>query len=234
MDKLNEKIWSKDNKLIPIVREKLIVLAHKIADEVATLVEIKHIYFTGSLATYNWTPTSDIDLHVIVKILENKSNDTIREYFDLVCKLFNSHHNIFIKGYKVEVNLKEDEQLYKDKAVYDLINDEWVKEPTIQTRDINDPEVVKIAKDIQQKIDKLIASNGSADEAKALKKVVKGFRKSGLEEGEGEYSIGNLVFKKLRSTEYLAKLFNYWNQLEDQELSLETKSFKYYTNLTQR
>jgi hypothetical protein len=158
--------------------------------------------------------------------LEKHSDNTLNEYFDLICKLFNSQHNIFIKGYKVEVNIKEREVLYEGKAAYDLIKDEWVKTPSKNTRDLDDPEVINITKQYQQKIDRLIHMHGSVKEAKALKNEIKGLRTSGLEKGEGEYSIGNLVFKKLRNTEYLAKIFDYWTRLEDQQLSLE--SFKSY------
>lgn len=226
MNKLNDKIWGSDGKLIPVVRKKLLTLANKFADEIATLVEIKHIYFTGSLATYKWTAVSDIDLHIIVKIHEEYSVETLSDYFDLKCKLFNSQHNIFIKGYKVEVNIKEKEVLYQDKAAYDLLNDEWVKKPTEKTRDLDDPEVLSIAKKYQKRVDHVINSGASVEEAKSLKNEIKDLRRKGLEEGEGEYSIGNLVFKKLRNTNYLSKLFGYLSDLEDKELSLE--KFKSY------
>jgi predicted nucleotidyltransferase len=221
VNKLNERIWGSDGKVIPQVREKLLVLAKKFADEIATLVEIKHIYFTGSLATYKWTSVSDIDLHIIVKIHEEYSVETLSDYFDLKCKLFNSQHNIFIKGYKVEVNIKEKEVLYQDKAAYDLLKNEWVKEPTKNTRQLDDPEVINISKKYQQKIDNLINAGAKIEDVKSLKNEVKDLRKKGLEEGEGEYSIGNLVFKRLRNTNYLSKLFGYLNDLEDKELSLE-------------
>ena len=129
MNQLNEKIWQHDGKIIPIVRKKLLVLAHKVADEVETLVNIKHIYFTGSLASYSWTPLSDIDVHVIVNVLESHSEDTLDDYFDVICKLFNSQHNIFIKGYKAEVNMKREESMLEGKAVYDLVKDVWVRPP---------------------------------------------------------------------------------------------------------
>jgi predicted nucleotidyltransferase len=225
MNSLNDKIWSRDGSIIPIVREKLLVIANKIADEVATLVKIKHIYFTGSLAGYNWTPVSDIDLHIIVEILEEHSDGTQDEYFDLICKLFNEHHNIFIKGYKVEVNMKKEENLLKDKAVYDLLKNEWVVEPVKVSRDLDDSEVINLTKQIQKEIDHLITVGGSVDDAKELKNKIKSLRLKGLSE-EGEFSIGNLVFKRLRNTEYIAKLFDYRNRLEDNELSLE--KFKSY------
>lgn len=230
MNQLNEKIWDRNGKIIPMIREKLLILAHKIADDVATLVKIKHIYFTGSLATYKWTAASDIDLHIIVDILESHSDNTLTEYFDLICKLFNSQHNIFIKGYKVEINMKDKEVFHQDKAAYDLVKNEWVKKPTKHTRDLDDPEVVKIASEYQKKIDSLISSEGSEEEANELRRDVKELRTTGLGES-GEYSIGNLVFKRLRNTEHLARLFDYSRNLEDKNLSLEKFKLHFNTSL---
>ena len=220
MDALNDKIWGKDGKIIPIVRDKLIKLAHKIINVVETKVKVKHIYFTASLAGYNWTPTSDIDVHIIVDILENHTDKTLSDYFDLICKLFNSQHFIFIKGYKVEVNMKEKEGYVEGKAIYDLLNDKWFVKPTSNKRSLNDPDVMELTSKYQKRIDKIIDHRGSIEDAVDLKQEIKDLRATGLKHG-GEYSIGNLVFKNLRNSEYIAKLFNYKNKLEDQALSLE-------------
>jgi hypothetical protein len=230
MKELNDKVWGTDNKLIPIVREKLLIIAKKVVDEVASIVEVKNIYFTGSLATYHWSPISDIDLHIIVNILDDNCDEPLSDYLDLICKIFNNQHNIFIKGFKVEVNMKEVENFLKNKAVYDLVNDEWVKVPSQPTRDTSDPEVVKIAKHYQNKIDRLINIKADPQEAKMLKKEIKSLRTTGLETEDGEFSIGNLAFKLLRNTGYIGKLFTYYNDVEDEKLSLEGFGFKSYFN----
>jgi hypothetical protein len=231
MDKLNDKIFDKNGKVIPMVRKKLLQVAHKVANDVATLVKIKHIYFTGSLAGYNWNALSDIDVHVVVDILEKHSDNTLNEYFDLICKLFNSQHNIFIKGYKVEVNMKEVETLLHNKAVYDLIDNKWVVKPVKILRNADDEQVINLTKYYQKRIDDIITNNGSVQKAKELKNEIKELRKEGLSSEEGEFSVGNLVFKKLRNTDYLAKIFDYWNKLEDQELSLESFKVIFNTSL---
>jgi predicted nucleotidyltransferase len=220
MKKLNPVIWDSENKIIPNIKNKLITIANKVGTDVATKVKIKNIYLTGSLATYKWTSASDFDLHIIVDILEKHSDNTLSEYLDLRCKIFNLEHSIFIKGYKVEVNMKEQEVLLKDKAVYDLIKDEWVVLPNPETRDLNDSDVLDLAKQYQDKIDELIYSNGSIGDIESLKKEIKKLRTDGLKE-EGEYSIGNLTFKKLRNTEYIGKLFDYKRNLVNKQLSLE-------------
>lgn len=226
MKKLNPVIWSSDNQIIPDIRSKLLIIANKIADDVATKVKIKNIYLTGSLATYKWTSASDFDLHIVVDILEKHSENTMSEYLDLRCKIFNMEHSIFIKGYKVEVNMKEQEVFLKDKAVYDLLKNEWVVLPNPKTRSLDDPEVLDLTRIYQNKIDSLIDSNGSIDDVDLLKKEIKNLRVNGLKE-DGEYSVGNLTFKKLRNTNYIGKLFNFKKEKIDKNLSLESFKFIY-------
>jgi hypothetical protein len=228
--KLNDKIWGDDNKIIPIVKSKLLILSKKITDEISNFAKVKHIYFTGSLATYHWTPVSDIDLHIIVDIL-NECEDSITEYLDLLCKLFNKEHNIYIKGYKVEVNIKSEENILKNKAIYDLLKDEWVSSPNQPLRDTSDEQVVKTSKHYQNIIDDIINKKENVEYAKKLKKELKELRKKGLESEDGEYSIENLVFKSLRNSGYISKLFNYYNSMEDNNLSLEKFNFKNFYKL---
>ena len=230
MKKLNDKIWDYNNSVIPMVKEKLLMLSKKLADEVSNFAKVKHIYFTGSLATYHWTPESDIDLHIIVDILDNCEN-SITEYLDLLCKLFNKEHNIYIKGYKVEVNIKTEEKILKNKAVYDLLKDEWLSSPNVAIRDTSDEQVINISKQYKDVIDDVISNGKDLQLAKKLKKEIKELRKKGLESEDGEYSIENLVFKSLRNSGYISKLFNYYNSEEDGNLSLEKFNFKNFYKL---
>jgi hypothetical protein len=55
-----------------------------------------------------------------------------------------------------------------------------------------------------------------------LKEKLKDYRKSGLEK-EGEYSYENLVFKYLRRSGLLEKLYDTVNRQTDKELSVEVK-----------
>jgi hypothetical protein len=226
MKNLNPVIWSNDNQIIPDIRRKLLTIANKVADDVATKVKIKNIYLTGSLATYKWTAASDFDLHIVVDILEKHAENTMSEYLDLRCKIFNMEHSIFIKGYKVEVNMKEQEVFLKDKAVYDLLKNEWIILPNPKTRSLDDSEVLSLTSEYQSKIDNLIDSDGDIVEVDQLKNDIKSLRINGLRE-DGEYSIGNLTFKKLRNTNYIEKLFNFKKEKVDRELSLESFKFIY-------
>lgn len=223
MNTLNELIWTKNKKIIPAIKRKLLEIAEWVTKDLGELVDIKKIYFTGSLTTYKWTPSSDVDLHIIIDVKEKICDEPVQEFLDLKSKLFNKEHNIFIKGYKVEVNMKDKETELKGKGIYDLIKDEWVTEPTKVTRTVKDPDVISLADKFKKKIDLMIAQQKSLDAIENLKKEIKEMRVKGLQK-EGEYSVGNLAFKVLRNSEYIAKLFNYKSKLVDKSLSLE--SFK--------
>ena len=77
-DELNPKFWtkkvSKDGKkekwiLDPIIRKKLLKIAEEFYgkfDDVIGKKPIVDIQLTGSLANYNYTDLSDLDLHVLI------------------------------------------------------------------------------------------------------------------------------------------------------------------------
>lgn len=225
MNSLNELIWTKNKKVIPSIKKKLLEISDFITNKLSPMVDIKDVYFTGSLATYKWTPSSDVDLHIIVDIKEKICEEPVQEFLDLKSKLFNKEHNIFIKGYKVEVNIKDKETVLEGKGIYDLLNDKWVVEPTRVTRTVKDLDVIKKAEKFKQKIDKVVTQKGSLEDVENLKAQIKQMRVDGLQR-DGEYSVGNLAFKVLRNSEYLGKLFDYKAKLVDKSLSLESfKSF---------
>jgi predicted nucleotidyltransferase len=224
MEGLNEKIWQKDGNIIPSVRERLLQISKRFLDDFITPVTVKNIYIVGSLASYKWTPTSDIDVHLTVDINEPHADKSIDDYFDLKKDFFNKNHNIFIKGYKVEININEEgaeqSQFWKDKPVYDLYNEKWVNKPNSNTRNLNDPIVLEFTEYFQEIIKKLIKNQSSYHDFKYLKNTIKALRKEGLKY-DGEYSIGNLIFKQLRNSGANKELFDYKNDMEDKELSLE-------------
>lgn len=224
MDGLNEKLWNKNGKLIPIVKEKLLAVSKRFLQDFITPITLKNAYLVGSLASYQWTPLSDIDIHLTVDINETHADKSTDDYFDLKKDHFNKNHNIFIKGYKVEININEDDaeksQFFKDKGVYDIFNDKWIQKPNSNTRRLNDPIVIELSDYFEYMIDKLINDEAHSYDFSKLKNTIKALRKQGLKH-DGEYSIGNLIFKRLRNTGANGKLFDFKNEMDDKELSLE-------------
>jgi hypothetical protein len=65
-------------------------------------------------------------------------------------------------------------------------------------------------------------SEGNAESLKKLKDKLKDYRQSGLNK-DGEFSYENLVFKYLRRSGHIGKLFDEKTKIKDKELSIETK-----------
>lgn len=225
MNKLNSNIWKNNKKIDKEIKEKLLNISKIFLKKIETPIEIKNIFLTGSLATYQWNNLSDLDLHIIVDVLDEKCIDTVSDYFDTRSKVFNKEHDIFIRGYKVEVNIKTKEVELKGKAIYDLVKDEWYIKPIKPFRDMQDYDVLTLVSRYQFEIDNAINSQKDVDVLKNLRKSIKKLRETGLKE-EGEYSVGNLVFKSLRNSGHITKLIGQGKELEDSNLSLE--SFKNY------
>ena len=74
-DSLNTDIWE-GNKLSDKVRVKLIKIAEDFFKdlEIPSEISIKDIIFTGSLANFNWSKFSDIDLHIVIDFKEFDAN----------------------------------------------------------------------------------------------------------------------------------------------------------------
>jgi len=222
--KLNPLIWDVRNNLYDPIKKKLLSISQDFLDTIEAPIEIKNIFLTGSLCTYEWTDESDWDLHIIVSIEDGYCDElTIKDYFDVKSKLYNKEHDIFIKGYPVEVNLKEKEDLLKDKAVYDLQKGKWLVTPVHSEITLNNSEVLKKTKEMQSIIDNAIENKVSLEELKEIRDEIKNLRKVGLET-DGEFSIGNLVFKNLRHSGYIKNLYDYKAKLVDTDLSLESFS----------
>ena len=225
---LNPLIWNAKKKLNSPIRERLLKIANKFLETIEASFTVENIFLTGSLCSYEWSSNSDWDLHIIAKPDKDScAIETVTDYFDSKSKIFNKEHDIFIKGYPVEVNIKEIEGVFKDKAIYDLEKDEWIIEPTHPDVFLNSSEVIEKALEFKQKINDIIDNNGSLEDIKVLRDEIKGLRQNGLESG-GEFSVGNLIFKTLRHGGYIKKLYDYKAKIQDEELSLENFKLFFY------
>lgn len=222
--RLNDKIWI-NGKLIPSIKERLLLIANKVVSDLEIDVNLKHVLFTGSLASYRWRPSSDIDLHIIVEPVETGFSKLADEYFKIFSKMFNEYYDIYIKSYEVEINVKTEEVVLDDKGIFDLLTDTWIQKPSSPKKEFSDPDILTLAKKFQNMIDELVNNNSSLEEAEKLRKLIRKLRTDGLVEG-GEFSLGNMTFKELRHSGYLRKLYDFKQTKENEDLSYE--SFRYF------
>jgi predicted nucleotidyltransferase len=228
---LNPKVWENSDDvskstMVPKVRKALLKIAEEFIDDLGDDVFVEDIYLMGSLANYNWSEYSDFDLHVIVDFERYEDQEELyKELFDLKKKLFNEKHNIKIFGYDVELYAQGVSDESHSDGVYSVMNDEWIHRPT-KTHNNIDMSVLKTKiKSWTDKIEDGIEdakSEGNAESLKKLKDKLKDYRQSGLNK-DGEFSYENLVFKYLRRSGHIGKLFDEKNKIKDKELSIERK-----------
>ena len=229
-DELNPKIWESSDKMSPKVRERLLEIAYEFIEFLGVDVVISDVVMMGSLANYNWSRFSDVDLHLIAdfKQFSEKELPLYEELFKLKKTLFNDNHNIKIYGYDVELYVQDDVKAFSS-GEYSVLFDEWKNKPKKEKVEI-DTELIKNKSEHWMKIiDEVIEDSkeksleSGVDSINKVKDKLKKYRTAGLEDG-GEMSDENLVFKVLRRNGYIQKLFDFRNEYQDKKLSLKEKS----------
>ena len=199
-------------------------IAEEFIDDLGEDVFVEDIFFMGSLVNFNWSEFSDFDLHIMVDFERyGKQEELYKELFDLKKKLFNDKHNIKIFGYDVEVYAQPASDEANSDGVYSVMNDEWVHVPTKTHKNIDMSVLKTKIKSWTDKIDEAIEESkvdGDTKKLKKLKDKLKDYRQSGLEK-DGEFSYENLVFKYLRRSGHIGKLFDEKTKIKDKELSVE-------------
>ena len=223
---LNPKIWTNE-ELNPEVAQKLM----EITNDFWNGLDLKHvnivdIIITGSIANYNWTEMSDIDLHILVNFADVDENiDLVDAYFRNVRANWNKTHNIMIKGHEVEVYLQDASEPHVSTGVYSLSRNEWEIRPTYEDVTIDETQVARKADCLMDLVDRVEEEYNSGDypgayqEALRIRDKIRNFRKCGLEHG-GEFSPENLAFKVLRRNGYLGKLTQIRRDAYDHMMSL--------------
>jgi hypothetical protein len=217
--------------IIKEVSDKLLEITDSFIDFLGVSFFIHDVILTGSLANYNWSEYSDVDLHILIDMDEiNDGNtnsvamhDIVKEFFDAKKNVWNEKHDIKIKGFDVEIYVQDVDEEHVSSGVYSVLNNEWVVEPSLKKESIDANKILEKGEFFAKRIDQLIDyhQNGKDVDKMAidLRDKFKKFRKSGLETG-GEYSYENLTFKLLRRNGYIEKLMDLRNSISNKKLSL--------------
>ena len=222
-DSLNDKIWTSEDALRPRIRKALMRIAEDFMDSLDVKVKIEDITFTGSLANYNYSPQSDIDLHVIVNFDKfKKHKDLAKGYFDKSRRIWNNKHKITVKGYEVEVYVQDETEPHHSSGVYSIEKNDWLVVPLKISPNFDVDVVQKKASDLMKRIDDALGEDASLSILSRLKDKIIKMRSEGLEK-EGETSTENLVFKVLRRKGYLQKLMEAINIKYDQSMTVEER-----------
>lgn len=225
---LNPDIWNSDKTLKPEVREKLMKIAKDFFQDLEIpWAQLEDVIFTGSLANYNWSKFSDIDLHLVINFdLVDEKTDFVEEYFSARKNLWNDMHDIKIHDFDVEVYVQNEKEPHYSSGVFSVLNDKWIVEPKKEKPLIQKEAVGRKIKVVMRLIDDVIKVSRDEDHQKTIDRAeqltdkIKKMRTCGLEKG-GEFSVENLVFKILRRNGYLDKLWDAKIEAYDKMMSIE-------------
>ena len=224
---LQQKVWDGDKAVRPGVKAALMDIVDEFLERLDLEAEVKDIIITGSLANYNWSKFSDIDLHILIDFTEvNKDKELVKRFFDAVRSNWNKLHNIYVKGHEVELYVQDEKEPHVSTGVYSLQDDKWLVKPNRVKPFIDKKTAKKKAAYIEREVDKVgrILYDGdheaALEVAAKLKEKIKNMRQSGLEK-TGIFSPENLAFKMLRRTSAIGKLHKIYTTAYDQTLSLD-------------
>lgn len=222
-DELNPKIWVND-KINSRVRLRLLDIVDDFIDNLSIRwVKPEDIILTGSIANYNWSKYSDIDVHIIIdydKVYKKK--EFVQDYFDSKKELWKrDHEDLTIYNFPVEIYVQDVDSDMESNGVYSLDKNEWIKEPkNLDDAKINEVYVKEQAAKYMtlvdgyenelkketdtHKIDKI------GERVKKLLDKIKGVRKESLKRS-GEMGSGNVIYKIIRRMGYLDKIWDIIN-----------------------
>jgi hypothetical protein len=220
-DNLNPLLWNEKDELNPDVRNKLLAFGRAfqsfghIPDQA-----VKDIWMVGGNCGYNYTPFSDIDVHVIIEKGLLGGGVIIDEYLKSLKLLWSAKHNVSVRGYSLEPYFQAVGEAIQSVGIFSLLNNTWVQKPSKGSYDFdNNKELHARVDHYQSLIDHLIDTGSGVDKFEDLKKKLSALRKDGLAQG-GEFSLGNLTFKSLRNSGHLDKMTKYMLDSVDKQLSL--------------
>jgi predicted nucleotidyltransferase len=217
-DTLNPNIW--DNlKLKPEIKEKLLQIGKDFYADTETDAPLKDVLFVGSLANYNWSDTSDFDVHVVIDFKDVDENvELVEKLVNALKSKWNDEHDIHLKGHNVEVYIQDVTKENRSTGVYSLMQDKWLSEPQKENIEIDKEKIQEKYNDFVRKINSALKAQ-DIDKLKSIVKDVYDMRQAGLDKS-GELSTENLVFKILRNRNYIEKLKQEIINLYDKKQSL--------------
>ena len=202
---------------------KLLAISDAFIEYLGISIDVIDVTFTGSYANFNYTPYSDIDLHIIVDPGSiNKDIDLVEEFLKAKRQFWNDRHDIRVLNIEVELYAQDVNEEHASSGVYSVKNDEWINKPNKFRGEFDGRNVTRKVKyfkrQISMEIEEAKINRDTADLEKIMKKI-RDMRQSGLEKG-GEMSDENIIYKILRSEGDIQKLYDMRDNVFDVNLSL--------------
>ena len=237
-DTLNPKLWDENNELKPEVRKKIEEIVQKFDDNLKendVELDVKDITIIGSNANYNYSPDSDVDIHIIADTSVYPDQEDLAMKVYLAYKsLFNNKYDPTLNGIEAEIYVEPDEVHANSNGVYSL-KDGWLKEPEqVDVPEIDPNHVQELIQPFEDRYNELINSDPSVSDVDKLIDDIYLQRQQSILK-DGEFGDGNICFKEFRNRGYLQNLRDLKVELENKEMSLNdmNEQFLYLNNLNE-
>jgi hypothetical protein len=227
-ESLNKNFWDRKMILRKSIRQKLLQIAQDFFESLnlPEEVELKDITITGSIASYNWSKHSDVDLHLILDFSQvDENQDLVKEYFGGKIFVWNNKHNIRMNDHEVEIYIQNEKEPHMAAGVYSVLNNAWLDEPTKAEFEVDLQTTKKKANQLIDQIERVYDFFESREypkameTAKKLKEKIKEMRRAGLAD-EGVYSPENMAFKLMRRSGHIELLHKIIAKSYDKIMSL--------------
>tara|TARA_R110000824_G_scaffold70902_5_gene181782 strand:+ start:604 stop:1515 length:912 start_codon:yes stop_codon:yes gene_type:complete len=224
---LEPNIWGEGQESLEQgLRDRLLTIAQDFIDGLEIQVPVLDIRLTGSIANYNWSDYSDIDLHIVVDYSKLDSDPVIvKKFFDASRLRWNDKHDIKLYGYEVEIYVEDSSEEHRSSGIYSIPSGEWIIEPDIEDTNIDHVTARKKSDDILTQISLIQMTLNKKPKAalrsiRRLKAKISNMRQRGLDSRAQEYSSGNIAFKILRREGALDTLSNLKDRAYDAAFSI--------------
>ena len=223
---LQPEIWQGD-QMWPEVRERLLTIVDDFVAGLNIEVVLEDIRLTGSLANYNWSKYSDVDLHLVVDFSKiDEDVELVKAFFDAARMRWNDLHDINIYGFEVELYVENVGDPHHSSGVYSVADDAWIIEPSPDDVEIDFVTARKKSDDIETRTNLIQYQLDSHKFKTALRSIeqlkakIRRMRKAGLGSEAREFSPENIAFKILRRNQTLERLSQMKIEAYDAAMSL--------------
>jgi len=194
------------------IGDQLLQVAYDFLEYLDLEVDMKELLLVGSMAGYNYSRYSDIDLHIVLDFgAISVDKGLLERYFKLAKSKWNATRTLMLSGHDVEVYVEDTEDERIPSATYSVMKASWVTKPSREGLTIDYEGVTKKVSEKMGEIEALQELHDSGEDKEAyrfgtkLRSKIKNFRQAGLE-GDGEYSNENLAFKVLKRSGALDRI----------------------------
>jgi len=208
-------------ELKPEIRKALLRIAYDFLESLDPKMNFSDITLTGSMANYNYSDQSDLDLHILFDFSSlGPEGELIKDLFSAKRRIWNDVHNIKLKDHDVELYAQDKAEPHHSTGVFSVLRNKWLVVPHRANPEIDEEYVLKKSQDIMDRIDYLSGMEEKRKSLEVTKDKIMKMRKAGLER-KGEFDEENLIFKTLRNTGYIGKLNDIIRNEYDRSVSLD-------------